>query len=59
MVQVAEDIRTRIEYAMKFYLTRQAFLDERVLYEDPSQPLGAFLPEVCDACSRYCGVLHQ
>lgn len=56
---MAEDIRTRIEYAMKFYLTRQAFLDERVLYEDPSQPLGAFLPEVCDACSRYCGVLHQ
>ena len=56
VVQVAEDSKSRIEYAMKFYLSRQAFLDEKALYEDPSQPLGQFLPEVCTTCSQYAAL---
>ena len=46
MVQVVEDRRKRIEYAIKFYLFRDAFEGERALYQDLSQPLGQFLPEV-------------
>lgn len=40
MVQIAEDPRTRIQYAMKFYLLQDAFRDEKALYLDPDQPLG-------------------
>lgn len=46
MVQIAEDRGTRIEYAMKFFLSRAAFEHELALYADNTKPLGAFLPEV-------------
>ena len=46
VVQVVEDSRTHVQYAMKFYLSPNAFRDEKALYEDSSQPLGRFLPEV-------------
>ena len=46
LVQIAEDRSTRIEYAMKFFLSRPAFEHELSLYMDGTRPLGAFLPEV-------------
>jgi hypothetical protein len=46
VVQICEDRNTRIEYAMKFFLSRPAFEHELALYMDSTQPLGAFLPEV-------------
>ena len=46
VVQIAEDIRSRREYAFKFFVSRTAFEQEAKLYEDPEQPLGRFLPEL-------------
>lgn len=45
VVQIAEDIYTQQQYAVKFFLSQQAFEQEALLYEDPTQPLGRFLPE--------------
>ena len=45
MVQIAEDVHTHQQYAVKFFLSKQAFEQEARLYEDPDQPLGRFLPE--------------
>lgn len=50
MVQIAEDVRSKQQYAVKFFLYRHAFEQEARLYEDPEQPLGHFLPE-CRAIS--------
>lgn len=46
VVQIAEDVRTRCEFALKFFLSDTAFEQEAKLYEDPEQPLGRFLPEL-------------
>ena len=58
VVQIAEDVHSRQQYAAKFFLSRQAFEQEAKLYEDPDQPLGRFLPEcraiVDPAAGRGC-----
>jgi hypothetical protein len=46
VVQLVEDRRTRTQYAMKLFLSKQAFQEEKNLYMDSSMPLGAFLPEL-------------
>ena len=46
VVQIAEDVRSRREYAFKFFISPVAFEQEARLYEDPEQPLGRFLPEL-------------
>jgi hypothetical protein len=46
VVQIVEDGRTRLQYAMKFFLSRTAFLQEKDLYISPEQPLGRFLPQL-------------
>ena len=38
VVQIAEDRHVRQQFALKFFLTRQAFEQEARLYEDPDQP---------------------
>lgn len=45
-MQLVEDRRTRTPYAMKFFLSKAAFHEEKMLYVDSSMPLGAFLPEL-------------
>jgi hypothetical protein len=34
VVQFATDIRTERDYAIKFFATREAFIDEAALYSD-------------------------
>ncbi|NJR42329.1 MAG: hypothetical protein HC767_06390 [Akkermansiaceae bacterium] len=46
VVQIAEQVYSRDEFAIKFFLSPEAFAEEASLYEDPSQPLGRFLPEL-------------
>ena len=46
VVQIAEHRKLRQQFAIKFFLVRQAFEQEARLYEDPDQPLGRFLPEL-------------
>ena len=48
VIQFAADKETREEYAIKVFLSRRAFEDEAALYEDKSNPLGQFLPQVRD-----------
>jgi hypothetical protein len=45
VVQLAEDVYSRQQFAVKFFLSKQAFQQEAGLYEDPDQPLGRFLPQ--------------
>ena len=46
VVQIAEDPRSRLDYALKFFLSEGAFRHEKGLYLDDSQPLGQFLPQL-------------
>lgn len=46
MVQMAEDRGTRDQYALKFFLSENAFVQEKRLYLDTSNPLGKFLPQL-------------
>jgi hypothetical protein len=46
VVQIAEDRAARDQYAMKFFLSENAFIQEKKLYTDPSIPLGKFLPQL-------------
>jgi hypothetical protein len=46
IVQFAQDRRTKIEYAAKFFVSAVAFADEAALYTDPDNPLGEFLPQL-------------
>ena len=45
IVQLAISSVNRLEYAIKFFLSRSAFEQERYLYSG-SNPLGQFLPKV-------------
>eukprot|EP00892_Ulva_mutabilis_P004011 jgi/Ulvmu1/1982/UM012_0144.1 len=44
VIQFAKDRRTRLLYAVKFFLFQTAFADECRLYTNPDNPLGQFLP---------------
>jgi hypothetical protein len=44
VVQTVEDKRSEVQYAVKFFVSEVAFQQERALYSDRTQPLGAFLP---------------
>lgn len=55
MVQFAKDRRNDLEYAIKFYLSRSAFVDEASLYTERGNPLGQFLPEVRNIVSNEDG----
>lgn len=46
VVQMAENRSTRDQFALKFFLSEAAFIQERALYLDPSSPLGQFLPQL-------------
>jgi hypothetical protein len=46
LVQVVEDTRTHTQFAVKFYLSLEAFEHEKALYLEPKQPLGRFLPQL-------------
>jgi hypothetical protein len=50
MVQVAEDNRTRIEYAMKFYLSHKAYKDERGEHSNESDESLEYLSRWCSVC---------
>lgn len=45
-MQIAEDRSTRDQFALKFFISSTAFLQEKKLYLDPSTPLGKFLPQL-------------
>jgi hypothetical protein len=47
VTQFATDIRTEREFAIKFFATREAFLDETALYTDSQVPL-THVREICD-----------
>eukprot|EP00892_Ulva_mutabilis_P003623 jgi/Ulvmu1/1632/UM113_0009.1 len=44
VIQFAKDRRTGLQYAVKFFLSHTAFVDETGLYTNTSTPLGPFLP---------------
>eukprot|EP00892_Ulva_mutabilis_P012442 jgi/Ulvmu1/9570/UM053_0060.1 len=44
VIQFVKDHRTGCHYAVKFFLSTNAFADERRLYTNPDSPLGKFLP---------------
>lgn len=46
VVQIAAHREMRQQYAIKLFLSKQAFQQEAKLYGDPDQPLGRFLPEL-------------
>ena len=46
VVQIVEDRSSRLQYAVKFFLSTDAFLQEKGMYLAPNQPLGAFLPQL-------------
>lgn len=45
-MQMAESRSTRDQFALKFFLSEAAYIQERTLYLDPSNPLGQFLPQL-------------
>ena len=51
IVQMAQHKASRLEYAIKFFIARSAFLQEKDLYTGDS-PLGQFLPQVCTEATR-------
>ena len=55
VVQFATDIRTEREYAIKFFATRDAFIDEAALYSDSQNPLNKLLPRVREICDNVDG----
>lgn len=46
VVQIAEERSSREQYAIKLFLSRSAFNQEKSLYEDSVAPLGRFLPKL-------------
>lgn len=46
IVQVVEEMGSRNEYAIKFFMSKSAFEQEQDLYTDTSLPLGQFLPQL-------------
>ena len=46
VVQMCADVHSGCEFAVKFFLSTSAFVDEVNLYQDLEKPLGRFLPEV-------------
>ena len=46
MVQIVEDRNSRLQYAVKFFLSTGAFHQEKGMYLEPNQPLGGFLPQL-------------
>lgn len=54
-MQFATDIRTEREYAIKFFATRDAFIDEAALYSDSQNPLNKLLPRVREICDNVDG----
>ena len=46
MVQLAEEVESRLEYAMKFFVSDLAFEQEEKLYMNEGNPLGKFLPKL-------------
>jgi hypothetical protein len=49
IVQFATEMHTEAEYAIKFFATREAFMDEAALYrDDKHNPLQSMLPAVRD-----------
>lgn len=46
VVQIAEEKASREQFAIKLFLSRSAFQQEKGLYEDSSAPLGRFLPKL-------------
>lgn len=46
MVQFAEHQINKVDYAMKFIVTRRTFVEESAQYTDPDNPLLRFLPQV-------------
>jgi hypothetical protein len=59
VVQMVEDGRTRLQYAMKFYLSHADFLQEKELYINPGQPLGRFLPQLHSIIEEKSGALKD
>jgi hypothetical protein len=57
VVQMVEDGRTHLQYAMKFFLSRSAFRQEKELYTNPEQPLGHFLPQLHSIIEESSGTL--
>ena len=55
VVQFATDVRTEREYAIKFFATRDAFIDEAALYSDSQNPLSKLLPRVREICDNVDG----
>ena len=56
IVQMAYSRRKRLEYAIKFFVSRSAFEQESALYSG-SNPLGQFLPQVPHPAASYRGNL--
>lgn len=46
VVQIVQDRVSRMEFAMKFFLSHRAFDKESRLYMDRTQPLGQYLPDL-------------
>jgi hypothetical protein len=46
VVQIVEERGSRTDYAIKFFLSSQGFINEKDLYLDSSKPLGKFLPKL-------------
>lgn len=59
IVQMARSrINLREEYALKFFVSKQAFKSEASLYTDRSNPLVQFLPQVCCTGSNGISCVH-
>lgn len=46
VVQFVTHEINKVDYAVKFIVTRRTFLEESAQYTDPSNPLRQFLPQV-------------
>lgn len=46
VVQIVQEVQTKEEYAMKFFLSSGSFEKETDLYLDSSKPLGQLLPQL-------------